>query len=54
MALSFEIGAGPGQRIPMEILGYRGSLLPVLKYSNMSTRTFDCYPYKTLLDNGRD
>ena len=39
-----KIGAGPGQRIPMEIPGYRGSRLPVLKYSNMSTRTVDCNP----------
>ena len=27
-----------GPRIPMEIPGYRRSLLPMLKYSNMSTR----------------
>ena len=39
-----EIGAGPGQRIPMEILGYRRSLLPVLKYGNTSTRTVDFNP----------
>ena len=43
LAPSIEIGAGPGQRIPMEIPGYGGSLL-VLKYSNMSTRTVDCNP----------
>ena len=29
LAPSVEIGAGPGQRIPMEIPGYRGSLLLV-------------------------
>ena len=44
LAPSVEIGAGPGQRIPMEIPGYRGSLLQVLKYGNMSTRTVDCNP----------
>ena len=36
VAPSAEIGAGPGQPIPMEIPGYCRSLLPVLKYSNMS------------------
>ena len=41
---SVEIGAGPGQRISMEIPGYGGSLLLVLKYSNISTRTVDCNP----------
>ena len=41
VAPSVEIGAGPGQRISMEILGYHGSLLLVLKYSNMS-RTINC------------
>ena len=33
---------GPGQQIALEILGYHGSLLPVLKY------------YKILLDNGHN
>ena len=44
LAPSVEIDAGPGQRIPMEIPGYGGSRLLVLKYSNMSTRTVDCNP----------
>ena len=37
LAPSVEIGTCPGQQIPMEIPGYRGSLLLVLKYSNMSS-----------------
>ena len=41
LAPSVEIDAGPGKRISMEIPGYRGSLLLVLKYSNMSTRTVE-------------
>ena len=32
LAPSVEIGAGTGHQIPMEIPGYRGGLLPMLKY----------------------
>ena len=32
VASSLEIGAGPDHRKPMEIPGYRRSLLPVLKH----------------------
>ena len=35
-----KISAGPGQPIPKVYF----SLLPVLKYNNMCTRTVDCNP----------
>ena len=44
LAPSVDIGASPGQQIPMEITVHHRNLLLSLKYSNMSTRTVDCNP----------